>query len=114
MVGEIVRYDGVKINRFTGKTVEKITIKAAEGKAGLHTNAVDVADAIEKGTLSPNDSVYGIDGIGDEIQKVLDKRVQSAQQQGDTELAKKLQNAKKILKSKNRGLQSKFKNPQNG
>ena len=49
--GNTVGYDGIKVNRFTGKTVERITIKAAEGQSGLHTNAVDIAEALEKGTL---------------------------------------------------------------
>ena len=101
--GNTVGYDGIKVNRFTGKTVERITIKAAEGPSGLHTNAVDIAEALEKGTLNPNDSVYGIDGLGEEIHKVLDKRIQLAQEQGNTDLVKKLQEAKKNLKIKEMG-----------
>ena len=101
--GNTIGYDGIKVNRFTGKTVERITIKAAEGPSGLHTNAVDIAEALEKGTLNPNDSVYGIDGLGEEIHKVLDKRIQLAQEQGNTDLVKKLQEAKKNLKIKEMG-----------
>lgn len=101
--GNTVGYDGIKINRFTGKTVERITVKAAEGQAGLHQNAVDIAKALEKGTLNPNDSVYGIDGIGDEIKKVLDKRIQLAQDQGNADLANKLKDAKNNLKVKEMG-----------
>lgn len=101
--GNTVGYDGIKVNRFTGKTVERITIKAAEGQSGLHTNAVDIAEALEKGTLNPNDSVYGIDGLGKEIHKVLDKKIQLAQDQGNTDLVKKLQAAKKNLKIKEMG-----------
>lgn len=101
--GNTVGYDGIKVNRFTGKTVERITIKAAEGHSGLHTNAVDIAEALEKGTLNPNDSVFGIDGLGDEIKKVLDKKISIAQEQGNTELVDKFQEAKRHLKIKEMG-----------
>ena len=101
--GNTVGYDGIKVNRFTGKTVERITIKAAEGQSGLHTNAVDIAEALEKGTLSPNDSVFGIEGLEKEIQKVLDKKIQFAQEQGNTDLVKKLQDARQNLKIKEIG-----------
>lgn len=101
--GNTVGYDGIKINRFTGKTVERITIKAAEGKAGLHTNAVDVVDALEKNTLQVGDTVVGVDGIRDEIYKVLDQRIAAAQEQGNLDLAKKLLEAKNKLKIREMG-----------
>ncbi len=101
--GNTVGYDGIKINRFTGKTVERITIKAAESQSGLHTNAVDVVEALEKGSLKSNDTVWGVKGIDKEINKVLDSKIDLAQKNGDTELVKKLQDAKENLKITERG-----------
>ena len=96
--GNTVGYDGETINRFTGKVIEKTSIKAAEGSSGLYTNAKDVVEALEKGTLSPKDAVTGIKGTKDAVVKALDKRISEAAASGDTNLANKLSQAKDSLK----------------
>ena len=96
--GNTVGYDGKVINRFTGKTIEKVTVKAAEGSEGLYTNAKDIVEALEKGTLNPNDTVYGIEGTNNALNKALEKRINSALSDGNTELAERLRNAQKNLK----------------
>lgn len=104
--GNTVGFDGVKINRFTGKTVERITIKAAEGNSGLHTNAKDIVEALEKGTLTPKDSVFGTEGLKDNVLKALDKRIASAEVEGNTQLVETLKKAKNMKINENGNFQS--------
>lgn len=96
--GNIVGYDGIRVNRFTGKTVEQITVKAAQGKSGLITNAKDVVEAIEKGTLHTKDTVYGIEGMSDALKKAFDNKIKVAESQGNYKLVKSLKEAKDNLK----------------
>lgn len=96
--GNVVGYDGIRVNRFTGKTVEQITVKASQGKSGLVTNAKDVVEAIEKGTLKPKDTVFGIEGISDALKKAFDSEIKVAESQGNHELVKSLTEAKNNLK----------------
>lgn len=101
--GNTVGYDGVKINRFTGKTIERVTIKSAQGNSGLQTNAKDVVEAIEKGTLNPNDKVYGVEGMNRTLQKTFEKSIAEAEKQGNVELVNRLKNAKDNLHVVERG-----------
>lgn len=96
--GNTVGYDGETVNRLTGKVIERTSIKAAEGSSGLYTNAKDVVEALEKGTLSPKDAVTGIKGTKDAVAKALEKRISEATASGDTNLANKLSQAKDSLK----------------
>lgn len=101
--GNTVGYDGIKINRFTGKTIERVTIKSAQGQSGLSTNAKDVVEAIKKGTLKPNDTVHGIKGMNSTLQKTFESSITEAEKQGNLELVKKLKDAKKGLKVVEKG-----------
>lgn len=96
--GNIPGYDGETVNRFTGKVIERTSVKAAEGSSGLYTNAKDIVEAIEKGTLKPDDSVFGVKGTGNAVKKAFDKAINHASENGDTELVKKLKQAKDNLK----------------
>ncbi|MBR2876809.1 MAG: hypothetical protein IKC01_06705 [Clostridia bacterium] len=96
--GNTVGYDGETINRFTGKVIERTSVKAAEGSSGLYTNAKDIVEALEKGTLNPKDAVTGVKGTKEAVAKALEKRVSEAAASGDTNLANKLTQAKDTLK----------------
>lgn len=96
--GNTVGYDGLTVNRFTGKVVERTSIKAAESGTGIYTNARDVVEAIEKGTLNVKDTVVGVDGTKEAVLKALEKKIQFATENGDAELVKKLTAAKDNLK----------------
>lgn len=90
--------DGTTVNRFTGKVVEKTTIKAATSNQGLGTNVSDVLKAIEKGTLDPKDTLAGIDGTSDALKKALAKNITKATESGNVDYANKLKQAQEQLK----------------
>ena len=94
--GNTVGYDGITVNRFTGKVIERTTVKAAEGSSGLYTNAKDVVEAIQKGTLNTNDTVFGIKGMDAELNKAFDKAI--AEAQNNKTLQSQLKAAKDNLK----------------
>jgi hypothetical protein len=89
--------DGETVNRLTGDTISRTTIKAAQGPGGLNTNVQGVIKALKNGTLDPHDTVLGVKGIKDALLKKLDKEIAHALKIGDTELAQKLSEAKKCL-----------------
>jgi len=89
--------DGETINRLTGNTISRTTVKAAESTKGLGTNVSDVLKALKGGTLDPKDAVAGIDGTKDAIHKALNKNVDKALQSGDYSYADKLKQAKEHL-----------------
>ena len=101
--GNTVGYDGEVIHRLSGKTVEKVTVKAAEAKTGLATNASDIVEAIKKGTLNPKDTVFGIEGIKEKTLSSLQKEIDVALKNGDKTLASKLEAAKEGLKFTEKG-----------
>jgi polyhydroxyalkanoate synthesis regulator phasin len=101
--GNAVGYDGEVVNRFTGKAVEKVTVKAAQGQTGLYTNARDVAEAIEKGTLSPTDSVFGVEGTKEVLDKALKRAYGKAAANGSAETAERLKSAMENLKVTEQG-----------
>lgn len=89
--------DGVTINRFTGKVVERTTVKAAQDSSGLGTNVRDVLKALEKGTLDPKDTLVGIEGSKDGLAKALEKNIKKATDSGNVEYANRLKEAQKHL-----------------
>lgn len=90
--------DGETINRFTGETISRTTVKAAESSTGLGTNISDVLKALEKGTLNPTDTLTGIEGTNDALHKALTKNIEKALQNGDIDYANKLKQAQEHLK----------------
>ena len=96
--GNVVGYDGETVNRLTGNVIKRTSIKAAEGSSGLATNARDIVEALEKGTLNPNDAVTGVKGTNQAVIKAIDKRIEQAAASGDTDLVNRLTSAKKNLK----------------
>lgn len=90
--------DGTTINRFTGKTIENTSVKAAESSKGLGTNVNDVLKALKKGTLSPDDTVAGVRGTERALEKALDQNIEKALREGDFEFAETLKAAKQNLK----------------
>lgn len=89
--------DGLNTNRLTNKSVG-VSIKTAKSNKGLVTNAKDVIKAIEKGSLEPTDEVVGSKGMKTAVNKYLDKAIEVANDNNDTEKLKKLQSAKENLK----------------
>ena len=90
--------DGITVNRFTGDAIEKVTAKAAQTRTAIHTNTQQIAEAIKKGTLDPNDTVFGVEGIKEELAKTLEREIKHAREIGDTALEAKLRQAKQGLK----------------
>lgn len=92
--------DGVTINRFTGRTVERTTIKAVQDSKNLGTNVRDVLKALDKGTLNPDDTLVGIDGTRDALVKALEKNIKNATESGNVDYANKLKQAQEQLRIK--------------
>lgn len=92
-----VGVDGVTYNVFTGEEITRTTIKASQSKGGINTNVQQVIDAVKKGRLAPNETVYGVEGTKEALTKKLVKEINYAKTQGDTQLAASLQQAQKGL-----------------
>lgn len=107
--GNTVGYDGETINRLTGKIIQKTSVKAAEGSSGLYTNAKDIVEALEKGTLAPDNAVTGVKGTKDAVIKAIDKRIEQAASSGDKNLVNRLKQAKDNLKINELGSPDKVK-----
>ena len=73
-----VGVDGEIANRFTGKTIDRVTVKAAQAKTGIHTNTQQVVEAIKRGHLEPNESVFAVKGTKDELYRTLDRNIKYA------------------------------------
>lgn len=55
--------DGVTVNRFTGKEISRTTIKASKNPMTSNSTGIkDVAEAIEKGTATEKDIIFGPKG----------------------------------------------------
>lgn len=90
--------DGIKVNRFTGKIFERVTVKSAENSSGLGRNAEDIIRALEKGRLNPNDTVFGVEGTGDALKKALENKIENATKEGNMDFVNRLKEAQKNLK----------------
>ena len=96
--GNTVGYDGETVNRLTGKIIQRTSIKSAEASSGLYTNAKDIVEALEKGTLAPDNTVTGVKGIKDSVMKALDRRIEQEASNGNNNLVRTLEQAKNKLK----------------
>lgn len=55
--------DGITINRFTGKEISRTTIKASKNPMTANSTGIrDVKEAIEKGTATSSDIIFGPEG----------------------------------------------------
>jgi hypothetical protein len=90
--------DGETVWRFTGKTVSRTSVKAATTQGGVNTNVQGVIKSLKNGTLNPRDAIYGIEGTQEVFNKTIEKELQLAIQEGNTELIGRLQEAKQHLK----------------
>lgn len=89
--------DGMVKNRITG-TEKGVSVKNAISNKGLGTNVRDVLKAIDKGTINPDDSIVGTDGIKNSLEKMLNKNIDKAVKEGNQELLEKLKIAKDEMK----------------
>jgi len=89
--------DSETVNRFTGNTISRTTIKAAQSNSGLNTNVQGTIKSLKNGTLDPCDDVFGVQGIKKVLLNKLNKEIEHALKTGDTELAKRLTEAKDNL-----------------
>lgn len=56
--------DGVTYNRFTGKEISRTTVKGSINPIKKSSQGIkDIQLALEKGTLTPNDIIYGPEGM---------------------------------------------------
>ena len=63
--------DGVTINRFTGKEISRTTIKASKNPMTSNSTGInDVKEAIQKGTATEKDIIFGPEGTEEAAKKV--------------------------------------------
>lgn len=68
--GNAAGVDGITINRFTGKTISRTTIKASKNPMTQNSTAIrDVKEAISKGTATKDDIIFGTKGTRAAAQK---------------------------------------------
>lgn len=101
--------DGVVENRFTGLK-KGVSVKNSISNKGLGTNVRDVLKAIDKGTINPDDIIVGTDGTKNSVTKMLEKNIEKATREGNSELLGKLKDARDKLKVKEIGNFEKTKN----
>lgn len=101
--------DGIVKNRISG-TEKGVSVKNAISNKGLGTNVRDVLKAIDKGTINPDDIIVGTDGTKKSVLKMLNKNIEKATREGNTELLDKLKIAKEKMKLKEIGNFEKSKN----
>lgn len=101
--------DGVVENRFTGLK-KGVSVKNSISNKGLGTNVRDVLKAIDKGTINPDDIIVGTDGTKNSVTKMLEKNIEKATREGNSELLGKLKDARGKLKVKEIGNFEKSKN----
>lgn len=94
--------DGKYVNRITGKETG-VSVKTSTSNKGLGTNVSDVLEALKKDTLKGTDIVVGTDGTKEAVEKMIDKNIQKAVENGDKELLSKLMEAKENMKVKEIG-----------
>lgn len=98
-----VGVDGVVCNRFSGKEITRVTIKATQNQSGLNTNVQQVVKAIKLDRLEANETVYGVEGTRDALDKKLVKEIEHAKKCGDEQLVQKLTKAKNSIKVEESG-----------
>lgn len=92
--------DGITINRLTGNVTERVTIKAAATAGGINTNLHGVIESLEKGRLSPNDTLFGVEGTKDKLTELLQKQINDPHYTGNKEI---LREALKNMKVEENG-----------
>jgi hypothetical protein len=90
--------DGVTVNRFTGETISRTTVKAAQVHGSLSTNVNGVVKALKKGTLQPDEIVFGDKGTKEALQKALNNEIAKAKLNGNSGDLEKLIAAKGNLR----------------
>lgn len=78
--------DGEVVNRLTGKATERVTVKAAATAGGINTNVRGVIERLEKGRLSPNDTLFGVEGTKDKLTELLKKHINDPNYKGNKEI----------------------------
>ena len=68
--------DGIIVDRLKGNVTERVTVKAATA-GGINTNVHGVIESLEKGRLSPHDTLFGIEGTKDRLTEQLQRRINS-------------------------------------
>lgn len=90
--------DGVVYNRFNGKQITRVTVKATQSQSGLNTNIQQVIKAIKLDRLASDETVYGVEGMRKGLESKLHKEIEYAKKCGDEKLAQKLIEAKNKIK----------------
>ena len=90
--------DGTTINRFTGKTISRTTVKSSQTYTGINTNVKQIVEAIKLDRLDPREIVYGVKGTRVRLDSKLDKEILNALKNDNPALAEKLKQAKERLK----------------
>ena len=80
--------DGIIVDRLKGNVTERVTVKAATA-GGINTNVHGVIESLEKGRLSPHDTLFGIEGTKDRLTEQLQRRINSPDYTGNKEILRK-------------------------
>lgn len=89
--------DGITINRFTGETLSRTTIKSSRNPMSSNSTGVrDVKEAIEKGTVTETDIIFGPKGISNAVHEaglsnpVVEKSTPEQIQRSNERIEKKI------------------------
>ena len=96
--GNAVGVDGEIVTRFTGDEIARVTVKGASTMGGVNTGAKGIVEALKKGTLAPNETVFATEGMKAKLDNMLSRNIEHALKNGDTKTAELLTKAKESLK----------------
>ena len=98
LTGNAAGVDGDVVNRFTGKEITRVTVKAASTQGGLKTGTDGIIEALKKGTVKPNETAFVTEGMKDRLLHDLDRNIEYAKTIGDDKTVSILTEAKDNLK----------------
>lgn len=96
--GNAAGVDGEIVSHLSGKEITRVTIKAASTKSGINQASKGIINALKKGTLLPNETVYATEGTKARLLDKLTKEIAHANSIGDTKTVNTLTEAANNLK----------------
>jgi len=99
LTGNAPGVDGEIINRFTGEKITRVSIKGASTQGGIKTGTDGIREALKKGTLKLNDSVFATEGTKEQLLKDITREINHANSIGDKETVNILTKARENIQS---------------
>jgi hypothetical protein len=109
LTGNYPGVDGETVNRITGETISRTTIKAAQIEGSINRNVQDIIKALKNRTLNPNDKVDGVKGIKEALYAKFDEEIAIAKKMENNENLAIFHKAKELLKIEERSTPEKVK-----